>query len=207
MTASGGSVTESPEWLYFVTITSSVPRYSRGPNPGIHVHDRVPEIARANASTLRTLALASDAGDNRATGQFGVLARPHGQSPSTRTNPDNPWNRKALLKLIDRGTLSVGARSGTSRAGCSMPSSNLRRCRSQVGQRRMSNSGDIDAAHRSLLVPQMPFVPPSDEGSLKVRGQRCWSSLAQPWHLGSSGQERSSTRTAWSTARRARCGK
>lgn len=108
MTASGGSVTESPEWLYFVTITSSVPRYSRGPNPGIHVHDRVPEIARANASTLRTLALASDAGDNRATGQFGVLARPHGQSPSTRTNPDNPWNRKALLKLIDRRTLSVG---------------------------------------------------------------------------------------------------
>lgn len=97
---------ECPEWLYFVAIAPSVPRYSRGDSPGIHVHDWIPEIAQANASTLHTLALTSKVKGKRGTGEFGVLARPRGQSATMRTNPDNPRNRTALLKLLDRGMLS-----------------------------------------------------------------------------------------------------
>lgn len=102
---SEGASVENPEWLYFAAIAESVPRYSNGDVAGIYIHDRVPEIARASADALRALAIPSRATQNRTTGQIGVLARPHGQSPSLRTNPDNPANRKALRKLLERGTL------------------------------------------------------------------------------------------------------
>lgn len=98
------SPSEDPEWLYFV----AWPPHSDGlrPGGGVVAHDWVPELARADADTLRLHAVPSGEVDDREAWQVGVIARSAGRPRSLYHDPTAPANRAALVRFLegrDRG--------------------------------------------------------------------------------------------------------
>lgn len=95
----GASADENPEWLYFV----AWPRNSDGlrPGGGAIPHDWTPQLARADADTLRLHAVPREEVEDRDSWHVGVVARCKGRPRSLYRDPAAPANRAALLRFLE----------------------------------------------------------------------------------------------------------